>query len=181
MPLITRAVRRHLLRTHFHIPSPSDAIQVCEICNAHRTSSRDREAKPRAQGTIWLQTAQISENATGKAGRELAGHDRHKSLRQAQLIAVKGTCFSANLERQGEPSLAFHSLRNKTQVDDGNQSFGMPHISRKHFYWVSDFSECTSWQTLIYIFASVPKINYQTQEHPWKRSEETLCRQLWLF
>ena len=35
-------------------------IQVCEICKAQASSSRDREAKPRAQGTIWLQTAQIS-------------------------------------------------------------------------------------------------------------------------
>lgn len=43
----------------FSLP-PNNAIQVCEICNAHRSSSRDREAKPRAQGTIWLQTAQIS-------------------------------------------------------------------------------------------------------------------------
>lgn len=43
----------------FSLP-PNNAIQVCEICNAQRSSSRDREAKPRAQGTIWLQTAQIS-------------------------------------------------------------------------------------------------------------------------
>lgn len=52
-------------------------IQVAEICKAQESSSRDRETTPRAQGTIWPQTAQISENATGKASRKLASHDRH--------------------------------------------------------------------------------------------------------